>query len=43
MRTRFSEKFAHGLLGSLFKMEFEEDEHPRDASGRGAPKGEGKK
>lgn len=37
MRTRFSEKFAHGILGSLLKGEFE-DEHPRDQQGQFAPK-----
>jgi hypothetical protein len=41
MRTSFSEILARGLLRILEKVEFEEEEHPRDASGRWAPKGAG--
>lgn len=40
MRTVTSERYAGRLLGTLTKVEFEEDAHPRDPSGRFAPKGE---
>jgi len=39
MRIPLSERFAAGLLGSLEKGEYQEALHPRDSSGRWAPKG----
>jgi hypothetical protein len=40
MRTQDSKRFAGLLLGSLNKAEFEEEAHPRDATGKFAPKEE---
>ena len=41
MKTTLSKRFRDGLGSALFKVEFEEDAHPRDPSGRFAPKEEG--
>lgn len=39
MKTSLSKRFRDGLGGVLCKSEFEEDAHPRDPSGKFAPKG----
>lgn len=42
MRTQQSKRYTDLLFGSLNKVEFEEEAHPRDATGKFAPKGEAK-